>query len=379
MRAAVAGQIAHVDDVGRRVVDVHVLDVLNGAVGRDVLYLVGHRCCDLPRSLRSARDEPDGFVATVVGAIDKQHRLARVDGVGNVVPAPLELRIAVVLDRDGRRLAVHLRRLRDRGLEHRLPGLLRAGHARAHVGDLRIRGYLGEALGNLIGRHVRPGASRHGIGRVPASRHEEVVLLRRDIHDDIALGVPNVEEVRSLDRCKLRLAVDLDELGRLRAHHDLRSRLLSLVILRSRLLVLLCFLFLLRYLLRDVRHLSRQLLHNRPVRCQVRSDIPVVSALQEVVPRPRVLEDVERAVRYVLETLVVQVGKYRIAVYHYENSRGGDHDQLGGVVAEASLLFRQTLQAVQPGKKTVHRQDHLPLRDLFLEVISECLNVLIRS
>ena len=379
VRAAVAGQIAHVDDVGRRFIDVHVLDVLDRAVGRDVLYLIGHRCRDLPRSLRSARDEPDGLIAAVVGAIDKQHRLARVDGVGNVVRAPLELRIAVVLDRDGRRLAVDLRRLWDRGLEHRLPGLLRAGHARAYVCDLRIRGYLGEALGNLIGSHVRPGASRHGIGRVPASRHEQVVLLRRDVHDDVALGVLNIEEVRSLDRYKLRLAIDLDELGRLRADQYLGSRLVSLVILRSRLLALLSLLFLLRYLFRDIRHLPRQLLRNYPVSSQIRSGVPVVSALQEVVPCPRVLEDVERAVRHVLETLVVQVGQYRIAVYHHENGGGGDHDQLRGVVAEATLLFRHTLQAVQPRQEAVHRHDHLPLRDLFLKISNECLNVLVRT
>ena len=214
------GSVPHEHDLGSGPVHVDVTRVVDVNGGRDLIDvgwpLVGHH----ERPLRGGGRVPDPLIARPVTARVEDHRIGRVDGVGEFRPLdPLELGRSVV-GRLERLVSPHLGGLRDEGVCHRVRGLLRAGDERAHVADVGVGRDVAEGAGELIGRDVHPG-SVEGRSPEPPPGGQHVGLARHHVDEHVALGVCDVEQVGLVaHRPVLRGALEHEELGGLGGNDD---------------------------------------------------------------------------------------------------------------------------------------------------------------
>ena len=223
---AVSRSVADVHDLRRRVVDVHVGEVVGDRLGRNVYELVLRNVVgERPRAGRCVGDEPDRVVAGVVLPVHPQHLGGGVDGVGDVRPLdPLEPGGAVVGHLELRLAALDRRRLRHVHVEHRVFGLRRSRHRSARAAEIGGGRNLPERGRQRIGGDEAPRSS-HRARAEPAARQQEVDVVRRDLPHDRGLGVLHVQQVPHADRPPLGRTVRHHELGWLGRDDDLRWRL----------------------------------------------------------------------------------------------------------------------------------------------------------
>ena len=224
--AQIALRVADIDVLRRGAVDVDIGDVVQRRGRRDAVDRVGDRGRHRPRAVERRGEEPDpGLQRVEVLGCRLDDRRRRIDDVvqRGAFDRP-QLRQAVD-DRGelGPALQRHRGGARDRGLDHRLLGLRRAGHRRQHDPGRRSGRDLAE-----VGRQVLAGdeAPRPGDqGRaVPAAGGQDVELVVAAVEQHVGLGVGGPEQARGADRLEVGLAVEHDQLGRGVADVDGRQR-----------------------------------------------------------------------------------------------------------------------------------------------------------
>ncbi len=398
IRSDVARCVAHVHHIGGGVVDVDVLDVVGGVVGGNGLDILGDLVADRPGTLGSVRHEPDGIVTAVVPVVDEEHRLVGVHRILHVgVADRLELRIAVVFDGEGGFLAVDLGGLGNVGLQDRLTGLRRAGHVGPDLGHVTVGGDGDEAGGQIVVGDVLPRSLLQRRGTVPPSGQQHVVELAVDVHEDVTLGVVQVEKAGLLDGGPRRIAIDLDEFGRNGGDDDVGNDVLVFLgwfcgvlafstLCCSRIhasfrlrpgLFLPLLLFFGCDLVGDGLDGGRQLGRHLPALQDLLGAVPVFTALEEVFLRGGIFDDEVGSVDHPFQAGVLQIGEDGIAVDEDEDRGGVGDDDPGwfGVQLIGGLL--PLLDDLHARQKAVDGHLHVPLGNLAFEIAAERIHLVL--
>ncbi len=206
---------------------------------------------------------------------------------------------------------------------------------------------------------------------VPASCEGQVVLLRADIHQEVAVGVADVEQFRPRDRGIFRLSLNHYQLRRFGFDDDLRRRArLDLFLCLRRLFCLLLlrlFLFWID-LRRSGGHFRRDALRQRPFALDLLCRIPGVDiGVEPVRLRRGSVEKREGGVDHPLEAGVLLLHEPGIAVEGDKDRRlPGDED-----FRRPGFDLLGSLQAgfndFQRRQEAIHVDRQVPLGNLSLQ------------
>ncbi len=222
--AEIARRVADVHVLRRRLVDLHVGDVIDRRRRRDRVDHRRHRRRDAPRPRDLRGREPyagDDRVVRIGRHLD--HRLRRVRDVREWRPLDRRvLRRTVEIRRERRAiLERHRRRLRNRIGDHRLLRLRRPSDGRKHRARERMRRNAREVGRQRIAGDERP---RTGDPRraEPAAGHQHVVVVVAGVDQHVARRVRRPQQLRADNRHEVGLALEHDQLGRDLARVDRR-------------------------------------------------------------------------------------------------------------------------------------------------------------
>ncbi len=214
--AEVAGRVADVDILRRRLVDAHVGDVMQRGRRWDRVDGGRHRHGDGPRSGDLRRREPDARDDGVVGArTGLDDRFGCVDDIRQRRTGERRtLRRSVERRRElGPVRARHRRGLRNRVGDRRFLRLRGARHRRQHRAGERMRRNAPKTRGHRVARHERP-RPRHRCRGEPAAGEQHVIVVRARVDQHVVRCVGRPQQLRSGDGHEVRPAVELDQLGR---------------------------------------------------------------------------------------------------------------------------------------------------------------------
>ena len=370
----VARRVTEIHLVGRRVIDPHVLHVVDRNARWNLVDVVGrNRVREEPGSRRRVGDVPDRVVAGVVAAADAEHRRRRIDRVFGLRALDRhEPRLAVVPHVQPRLGTLDGGRLRNLRVEDRVFGLVGARHARAHGADVGPGRDLRERRGEGVGRHVGPARIDELPAPEPAAREERVVVLRRDVEEDVTLGVVHREQfgAHAPDGPEGRLALGHDELGGFRGDQDPRRfRRFRPVLGRQ---VLVVFFLRLAGLRGEIRYVGGRTADGAPGTLRVGCLVPPLPASREVVAVIAGVEHHEESrVHDQLQGRALDLTELRLAVQRDENGRLFGKDDSRRVVLQALGALPLALGHLHVFQRTVVGNDELPLRDLRLDDFRE--------
>ena len=219
IRTDIAGCIADIDDVRRRVVHTHVRHVVHRRTARDRIDDSRDVSRDGPGAERRRTGEPDAIVQRVERVlIDPDYRHRRIDCVLQCSALyRLKLRTAIVIYFQMPGTARNGRHLRHGACNNRFARLRRTGHRRSHTLGRMPRRDHGEIGGQRRRRHIAPLALRERGRPIPPAGNQCVVILRRQIEEQLVGRIGDIEQLRALDRRVLRGTIGLQQLGRRRA------------------------------------------------------------------------------------------------------------------------------------------------------------------
>jgi len=183
---SVAGCVAYIDYLGRRLVDLDIGYVVVGVGGRNGVDNVGNVVANGPRSGRRGGDIPDPLMAPVVGAFGKDDGRGGVDRILHFrFFDRFKLWLTVVLDIIVGAAPLDAGSLRDTLLKQGIPAFIGSRDARPEVADIGIGRNFGKGIRDLVVGHPLPGTVVE-VGRSePSSGEQNVELLRCDVEDDV--------------------------------------------------------------------------------------------------------------------------------------------------------------------------------------------------
>ncbi|RJR48395.1 MAG: hypothetical protein C4567_00005 [Deltaproteobacteria bacterium] len=191
--AGVARGVAHGDRVRGGIVHLDVFGVIVGVAGRDLVHLLGRACRNLPGAVGRVGLIPDPLVQDIVLGAFFEHGLSRVHRVFQVRAGDLlELGVPGILHLGGGLFPVDGCGLGDGVVQDRFLGLGSAGHVYQDKALHRVFRNFSEISGELVRRHVAPGARGQGLGLEPAAGGKGIIILGLGIHENIAVSIADV-------------------------------------------------------------------------------------------------------------------------------------------------------------------------------------------